>query len=168
MSEISSNQWKDPEYRTKQELTRQTEEYLDKMRGSASPHYIHDRTQVDSSGHTARFRYLRDTQIEFLMNQQLGLDGLTGKPFTKYDILHRHHIDYDKSNDDFKNLILLTAYTHAMIPKVDSPKAKHFFHILPENKQDFINGIAPRNWSKEYKNLFNERQVSKIDLRDFF
>jgi len=39
--------------------------------------------------------------------------------------------------------------------------------MLSENKQDFIDGVAPRNWSKEAKNLFNERQVNKVDLRDF-
>jgi hypothetical protein len=167
-SELTSNLWKDSVYRSKQELTRQTEEYLAKVRGSASPHWIPDRTQVDSSGHTARFRYLKDTQIEYLTNQQLGLDGLTGKPFTEYDILHRHHLDGDKSNDDLKNLILLTINTHGLVPKSNNLKWNRYFKILSENKQDLINGVAPRNWSKEARNLFNERQLNKIDLRDFF
>ena len=165
-SEITSNLWKDPEYRSKQELTRQTEEYLDKIRGSASPRWIPDRTQKNK-GYTLRFYYLKDTQKEYLLNQQLGLDGLTGIPFTEYDILHRHHIVGNKMNDDLKNLILLASYTHEKIPKSTNPKWNRYFKILSENKKDFINGVAPRNWSKEAKNLFNKRQVDKVDLRDF-
>jgi len=167
LSESSINLWKDLEYRSRQEKTRQTEEYLNKRRGSANPRWIEDRTQIDSNGHSIRFRYLRDFQKENLLNQQLGLDGFTGVPFTEYDILHRHHLDGDKSNDDLKNLILLTANTHAMIPKFKNSKWKYYFQMLSENKQDFIDGVAPRNWSKEAKNLFNERQVNKVDLRDF-
>jgi len=55
-----------------------------------------------------------------------------------------------------------------LVPKSNNLKWNRYFKILTENKQDFINGVAPRNWSKEARNLFNETQLNKIDLRDFF
>ena len=57
---------------------------------------------------------------------------------------------------------------NATIPKSTRPKANYYCKILFENKQDFIAGVAPRNWSKEAKKLFHDRQVNKVDLRDFF
>ncbi|MFX1469823.1 MAG: hypothetical protein ACFFB8_14295 [Promethearchaeota archaeon] len=146
ISRSIAQKWKDKEYRQKQMRTRHSEEYRterskemqkkwdkdefkQKMTGESHPNWNPNRDQVEKPYGPGWWGEKED-HVRVLKEEQCNRDALSGEKFKDNDTIVRHHIDYDKTNNDLENLCALTPETHGKVHNDSKMSKKEYMEFL--------------------------------------
>jgi len=109
---------------------------------------------------------LKEEYIKYLMEEQGGRVVLTGNKIKPGQLIHRHHINYDKNDHGLDNLVLLTAGSHAAVSHYGS-KREIYKKIFEVGKKALKEGNPPKYWSNSKKKQFQGEKKRQTDLIEF-
>ncbi len=188
ISKSITQKWKDKEYRQKQTDTMHSEEYRrikseemqkkwekdefrERMTGESHPNWNPNREEVEKPYGPGWYGE-KEKHIKSLTEEQHGRDALTGEKFKDDDTIVRHHIDYDKSNNDLDNLCALTPETHGKVHNESTMNREDYLKAFQEGKENLKQGIPPEHWDEknkeEYKNSekLGEKQTPENQTKE--
>lgn len=174
ISKAITQKWKEKEYRQKQTDTLRSEEYRTKkseemkkkwdndqfkerMTGESHPNWNPNREEVQKP-YGPGWYGKKEEHVKSLREEQNNRDALTGDKFKVNDIIVRHHIDHDKSNNVIKNLCGLTPETHAKVHNESDMTRDEYIKAFQDGKENLKNGIPPGHWSDKNKEDYKKEK----------